>query len=216
MNLLPGIIGKIYIAPTTGGGMKAARYWRIDNIVRQSSGTQIYGFKFFTSGFSADSLEPVSIITDAGDQTSEFDRSSVKGDSAGSVKTIDAVTFFTFDFGTDVKPDRLEIWGYEWDVDYIVSADISWSNNNSTWTKVGEWNANTQVNRPNWDGQAYVMRIISSDTDMQISNANIAVIEGKRSDALLMSRAMMTVIHGRSPNKIVLNRPVITVIEKPV
>ena len=197
--IYPGIIGKIVPLNAAAVGMKTAQYWRLDNIVRHSSDTAIYGFAFHGSGFGATSkLSPVSIINDSGDMTADFNHSNIGGDSGGGIDIIDTYTFFNFNFGTPVTPDRLEIWGHEWDGDYIVSCDILWSEDNIHWHKIGEFNANTQINRIRRDHHAVFCRHIWSEEGVQISNATIAVV------------------HGRTAEGVFLNRPVITIIEIPV
>ena len=217
--IYPGIIGKIMfsVPETSAEGMKSARYWRLDNIVRHSSSTQIYGFAFHGSGFgSISKLEPISIVNDSGNMTTDFNHSKIGGDSGGGVDTIDAYTFFNFDFGVSVAPDRLEIWGWEWDVDYIVSCDISWSDNNTTWNKVGEFHADTQMSRINANNQAVFCRHIWSESGIQFSNASLSVVHGRTADGVFLNRPTTTVIVGRTGENVFLNRPVITVIDKPV
>lgn len=201
MNLLPGIVGIVRLPSNAAAeGMKTARYWRLDNIVYNNTIPQIYGLKFWKSGVhsvSTNALNPVTITTSSGEQTSLYNVSRLLGDS-GTVYTITGITFFNFDFGSPVRPDRLEIWGWEWDRDCMQSFDISWSDDNSTWTKVGEWNADTHINRSVGDGGTHLALQIWSNEGLQISSPKITVIEGRKADAIF------------------LNRPVITIIEIPV
>ena len=121
-------------------------------------------------------------------------------------------TFFNFDFGTPVTPDRLEIWGYEWNEDYIVSCDISWSDDNIAWNKVGEFHAETQIGILHFSNHAVFCRHIWSEGGIQFSNASISVIHGRTADGVFLNRPTTTVILGRAGEGVLLNRPAVTTI----
>lgn len=216
-HLYFGVVGMKITPPAAfAGGLRPARYWRIDNIIRHSSGTQIYGFKFFKGGANDTNIEPASITTDNGDETSLYNVSRHVGDS-GIARTIDAITFFNFDFGVKVQPDRLEIWGVEWDVDYVLSFDISWSDDNATWTKIAAFDSETNplLNRI-WPDGANHWAFMQSDLGTQISSPKISTVTGRANNGITLNRPVLFIPQGRRPDAMVLNGPVINVIDKPV
>lgn len=222
MMIHPGFFIRVQTGgggPAPSPGMKSARYWRIDNIVRHSSGTQIYGLCFHKGGNPVDHrLVPISITTDSGNQTTELNSSLVSGDEQGSVNNMDSITFVDFDFGAAVTPDRLEVWGNEWDVDYLRSFDISWSDDNANWNLIGAFDSDTnyEIGRIWPDRANYVTRHIKCAEGLQISTPRIATVCGRSNNGITLNRPVLSIPQGRRPDAMVLNGPVINVIDKPV
>ena len=111
------------------GGWPSARYWRINNFAFVGTNPQIYNIAFQDGGVD---LVPTSILTAAGNQTAVLTNTSITAN-------ISTWSYFDFDFGADVAPDRLRIRYFESDRDYIVSADMYVSDDDITYTQIGSF-----------------------------------------------------------------------------
>lgn len=216
MNILPGIVAR-YVAPVlpTAEGMMNVRYWKMDNFVYHSSGTQIYGFGFYSGSTPDTLLTPSTVTTNLGTNTNLAD-TRWNDTGPNNIINMDSITEVVFDFGTQVKPQLFEMYAHESDLDYITSFDISASDDGVTYTKVGEFNINETVNRILYDATYYVAPVIWANNAIEIPRTNITVVDGRVSEGVFLNRPKMTVIHGRAAEGVLLNRPKITVIEKPV
>ena len=204
----------IFVPPSTTNGFKAARYWRVDNIVRESTGTQITGLAFFGNGMSAAAqLSPVSITTDVGDETAKYNRTIFT--SAISISTVDAVTFFNFDYGSDVIPTGFAIYGNEWDVDYIRTADISYSDDGIVWTKGGEWFRFDGDRNVSIDYAQHYTKNIWADAAVAICQSRIPIVSGRSTSAIVTAKAEVNVISGRHPSQQVIPMSRIAIITIP-
>jgi len=180
----------------------SARYWRVDNLVYHSSATQIYGFSFNTinrlDGANVYNT-PISIMTNLGEQLTTFNKIRIIGRGSG-VTTIDSHTYFDFDFGTPITPNEFFIWGNEWDVDYIVSCDISYSDDGTTWTKTGEFHADTQISSRQFaDGLEARTPAIWSPNTVTMEDASLRVVSGGLDHAATFSDARILILAGRMP-----------------
>ena len=204
----------VFVPPSPANGFKAARYWRVDNIVRHSTGTQITGLAFFGNGMSAAAqLSPVSITTNIGNETTKYNRTIFT--SGITFNTVDAVTFFDFDYGSDVIPTGFAIYGIEWDVDYIRTADISYSDDGISWTKSGEWfrfDGDTNVSP---DYAQHYTKNIWADAAVAVSQSRIQIVSGRSTSAIVTSKAEVNVISGRHPSQQVIPMSRIAIITIP-
>ena len=193
--IYPGMIGKVFVAPpAVGSAFISARYWKIDNITRESGGTTIYGITLW----KGDTIlpDPATMVANTGDFLNLW-RSRRNGDS-GVNTTMDTITDITFDFGTNVSPDRVALWGVEWDVNYIDSFDISYSHDNVTFHKIGHWDDATQTGESGWrDNTEYFNPMISSHEYLGNSHAEQNLVLGRRSEAQVAVRAEVILIMGR-------------------
>ncbi|ACL81304.1 hypothetical protein [Silicibacter phage DSS3phi2] len=196
MNALLGSVS--YAAMSSGGpppapvlNLISARYWRINNLVYNTSGTQINGLTFGTGESLAATLNPVSITNDTGDVTATFNKTvQTNPRPALSLANIDAVTFFDFDFGEPVTPTVFSIWGHEWDTDNIVSFNMSYSSDGTNWTLLLTSFATdffTKWSGVSTDSVEIKLRIIPPTNGTFVSNAHQNVILGRRSNAVFLT-----------------------------
>lgn len=215
-HFYPGIVA---IKINTGGGLSpriSARYWRLDNFSYHSSITQIRGLWFATKDSTGwTKLNPSSITNDTGDVTAAFDSTSHT-----TITTVDAITYFEFDMGVSVAPEQLVIFGNEWDTDYIVSADLSYSDDGITWTKVSEFNADDSATgqaRVNYDGTSYPTRPIRPPNGQAlITSSHVGIVSGRRTDAMTITRGEIIVLSGRHPAGVAIVTGNLYVITTPV
>jgi hypothetical protein len=202
MNALLGSVS--YAAMSAGGpsgpvlNLISARYWRINNIVKNTVGTTINGLSFGTGENIANLLTPVSITNDTGDVTATFNKNNETVPiPALSLANIDAVTFFDFDFGSPVTPTVFTIWGNEWDTDNIISFNMSYSANGTDWTVLYTafsldpliwWGMATT------DNAQLSIRMIPTSNGIFVSNTNLNVILGARTNAIMNPSAKIYVI----------------------
>lgn len=176
----------------------SARYWRINNIVKNTTGTTINGLSFGTGEIVEFLLNPVSIINDNGNVTTTFNKNNETVPTpTASLANIDAITFFDFDFGSPVTPTVVSIWGHEWERDNIVSFNLSYSNDGTNWTTVQTaFSLNFFIPWATFatDNYQISIRMIPVDNGTFVSNAHLNVILGARTNALVNPSAKICVI----------------------
>lgn len=196
----------IVIPPSSpSGGMVTARYWRIDNFVYQdSSRTEIYNIGFWDSG--VDPI-PVTITTNNGDQTTAL--------TNGSVINISSITYMDFDYGTDITADMLRLRARELDTDYIISADISYSDDGTSWTKIGSFNYLTSWGSNAGVDGSTVFWDLGVEEGVQLVPSSYVIVGGPRTEVFLPKRDTY-LIYGRHPSQPVFETVASYVITIPV
>jgi len=197
----------------------SARYWRVDNIVRESSATVINGMSFNTyNRVFANNLyhTPVSITTNLGDQTATFDRLKVNGRGGTGLTNIDTITYFEFDYGVPITPNNFSVYAYEIDVDYISTADISYSNDGTTWTKCGEFSHTGQRYTPSWADYTEVRTdAIWTPNVVAIEDAMINLVIGGIDHGVVVQDSRILVLSGRMPGHIIAENAHLYVLTEP-
>lgn len=156
----------VVVPPTpSSAGWPDARYFRINNFVFDNTVPQIYNIAFQDGGTD---LVPTSILTAAGNQTTALTNTSVTPD-------IDTWSYFDFDFGVAVTPDRLRIRYFESDRDYIVSADFWVSDDDITYTQIGSFRKEDFYSRYGMpDGEEFYFEIaVEEGVSEQLSSYTV-------------------------------------------